>query len=167
MASPFKAALLRHAAAAMIISATLSLVACAPQSNDAAVKDGLEKLRAALASIDGVENARVGGGYDGSPNRRHLLVYLYLNDLSAAAVTPIVEEALATAWKFDAFIPVGYSIQVWPAPIPSPPANADSMFDLTLIQPALGLTGGYVVNNQLFLTDRDLEAKFGAKNLPE
>ena len=163
MAFSFKAELLRHAATAMIISATLSLVACAPQAGaDDATKEFLA-LRGTLVSISGVEDAQVGGGFDGSPDRRKLNVTLYVNDMSAEAVTPIVEEALAEAWAFEAFVAVSYSIQVWPTPIPTPPRDANTMFDIKTIKDALGIEGGYVQNRQLFLGPTDLEAKFGSK----
>ncbi|MFC5928127.1 hypothetical protein D6T64_10490 [Cryobacterium melibiosiphilum] len=163
MSSPFKKALLRGAAAALVIPAALNLTACASPSGGDDVKSALSSLRTTLESISGVEEARVAGSFDGSPDRRKLGVTVYVTDMSVEAVTPIVEQALQQAWAFDAFVPVGYSIQVWPSPVPSPPANADTMFDIEQIQSALELTGGFVYNRALSVGPDVLEAKFGAR----
>ncbi len=162
MASPFKKALLTGVSAAMIIPASLGLSGCAQDDGAGDVKDAIAALHTSLVSIDGVAEAEVNGSTDGSPDRRLVNITLYLNSLSPNAVTPAVEQALAKTWEFDAFIPVGYSLQVWPAPVPTPPRDADTMFDLSTTRTELGLAG-YVYNRQLFITAEELEASLGAR----
>ena len=162
MASPFKKALLTGVGAAMNRPASLGLSGCSQNGGDGDVKDAIAAQHMSLVSIDGVEEAEVNGSTDGSPDRRLVNITLYLDNLSPQAVTPAVEQALAQTWAFDAFIPVGYSIQVWPAPVPTPPRDADTMFDLTATQAELGL-GGYVYNRQLFITAEELEATLGPR----
>ena len=165
--SPLKRALLAGVAAAMVIPASLGLVGCAPNAavpnSDSAVTAGIEALHTALTSIGGVEEAQINSNTDGSPSQRRLNVVLYVSDVSPDAVTPIVAEALRQTWEFDAFTPVGYAIEVWPAPVPSPPVNYDDMFDIESILPDLDLTGGYVYDRQLALDAIVLETKYGPR----
>ncbi|HSL35493.1 MAG TPA: hypothetical protein VK883_01590 [Arthrobacter sp.] len=162
MTSVFKKALLRGVGAALIMQASLGLSGCSQNDGAGNVKDAVSALHASLVSIDGVEEAEINGSADGAPDRRRINITLYLDNLSPQAVTPAVEQALAQTWEFDAYIPVGYSVQVWPAPVPAPPRDADTMVDLTTTQAALGL-GGYVYNRQLFVTAGELEATLGAR----
>lgn len=162
MASVFTKALLTGVGGAMIIPASLGLSGCSQNRGAGDVKDAISALHTSLVSIDGVEEAEVNGSSDGAPGRRLVNITLYLDNLSPQAVTPAVEQALAQTWEFDAYIPVGYSVQVWPAPVPVPPRDADTMVDLTATQAQLGL-GGYVYNRQLFITAKELEAKLGAR----
>lgn len=146
----------------MMVAAALGLSGCSRNEAAGDVKDAMSALHLSLVSIEGVEEAQVNVSTDGSPDRRLLNVNLYLDDLSPQAVTPAVEQALAQTWAFDVFIPAGYSIQVWPAPVPTPPRDADTMVDLTTTRSELGL-GGYVYNRQLFITAGELEATLGAR----
>lgn len=162
MASVFKKALLRGVGAALIMPASLGVSGCSQNHGAGDVKDAVSALHASLVSIEGVDEAEVNGSTDGAPDRRLVNITLYLDNLSPQAVTPAVEQALAQTWEFDAYIPVGYSVQVWPAPVPAPPRDADTMVDLTTTQAELGL-GGYVYNRQLFITAEELEATLGAR----
>lgn len=166
---PMKRALLAGVAAAMVIPASLGLVGCAAESpaaggSDTAVAAGIDALHTALTSIGGVEEAQINANTDGSPTQRRLNVILYLSDVSPAAVTPIVADALKQTWQFDAFVPVGYAIEVWPAPVPEPPVNYDDMFDIEAILPELDLAGGYVYDRQLALDAVVLETKYGPRS---
>ena len=162
MASEFQKALLTGVVAAVITAASLGLSGCSRNGGAGNVKDAISALHTSLVSIDGVDEAEVNSSTDGAPDRRLVNITLYLDNLSPHAVTPAVGQALAQTWAFDAFTPVGYSIQVWPAPVPTPPRDADTMVDLTTTQAELGL-GGYVYNRQLFITAGELEAKLGAR----
>lgn len=149
-------------AAAVAAAASLGLSGCSLNGGSGDVEDAISALHTSLVAIDGVEEAEVNGSSDGSPDRRLVNITLFLDSLSPQAVTPAVEQALAQTWAFDAYIPVGYSVQVWPAPVPAPPRDAGTMVDLTTAQAELGL-GGYVYNRQLFITAGELEAALGAR----
>ncbi|MFC5928128.1 hypothetical protein [Cryobacterium melibiosiphilum] len=160
-------------AAVLLIPASLGLAGCAETrapggsggfgGSGTSVEAGIDTLHTALTSIDGVDQARVTTNTDGSPVQRRLNVVLYVSDLSADAVTPVVADALQEAWHFDAFTPVGYAIEVWPAPVPEPPVDYDDMFDLETILTDLDLGGGYVYDRQLALDADVLEARFGPR----
>ncbi|TFD56086.1 hypothetical protein E3T55_00105 [Cryobacterium frigoriphilum] len=167
-AHPMKRALLAGVAAAMVIPASLGLVGCAAgqaatSGSQPGVEAGIEALHTALTAIGGVEEAQINANTDGSPSQRRLNVVLYVTDTSPAAVTPIVADALRQTWEFDAFTPVGYAIEVWPAPVPEPPVNYDDMFDIETILPELDLAGGYVYDRQLALDAVVLETKYGPR----
>lgn len=155
-------------AVVILLPLTLGLVGCSasgtPADGTSGVVAGLDALHDDLTSIGGVEEAQVTPNTDGAPTQRRLTVVLYVSDLSAASVTPIVAETLREIWRFNAFIPVGYAIEVWPAPVPEPPVNYDEMFAMETILPELDLDGGYVYDRQLALDAVVLETKFGPRS---